>query len=845
MTLSAIVDTVARRGAVSADLPGRAFSLLQRHVRPGDGWASVLLLALNLMVVVWSVEKANWAPTPNLVSLVLWAMLTGLVLSRLPFWGILVLPAGLLIGLGVVIRELTSYQAPGLDLAGTHDLIYRLELWWTAARTGTISLDAVPFAFALMVFTWLAGYLAAWVFFRYRNFWGVFVLGGAGLLSNLTYLPPNASAYLALYLLTGLLLVARVRAVRRRQEWERRNYQYDSHLGLLSLSDSVLLAIVVLSVAFLIPAGSAVAPVHATYEVLRSPVRGYEDDFNRLFAGLPARKPLPYRLWSDVMAFQGTINPTTTQVLQVNSPAPLYWKARSYSTYSSKGWIAEDTVFKPLDWRPAYSAGQAYQSRTPVTYTVTPGYAGRNLFMAGQALGSTLDARMETYESPRYTLDLIKPESFAFLPPRLAKAAQGLARIAQSGGGATDAALAEYLHADFPDEFRLVAADRAAGVVRKVILEEALPEQPDVLSLRLPKGGVAVGQSYQITSSVSYAAPLKLRRAGTEYPTWVLTRYTQLPPEVPQRVKDLAVQLTGNARNPYDKVKAIETYLGAFTYTLQVDPPPYNVDGVDHFLFTLRRGYSEYFASSTVVLARSVGIPARLATGYTMGDKLADQDLYSVKDSHSHAWVEVFFPGYGWIPFEPTPGADLPGVYRPGLEQAPRAVTPASSGVADPFCADEDGDDCFFPPDFGALGNAQNQGPWFTRWGGVFPFLLAGVLAGALAGGLAWLGWRKYVSPSPDPHIVFRNLGRLASLSAAGPSPHQTPHQYCQKLEAAWPQHRGSLAVIVNAYVRSLYGKKSLTDAELQELDQAWLQLRLPLLLGALRRRTSEPTPAA
>ncbi|HLF04682.1 MAG TPA: transglutaminase domain-containing protein [Dehalococcoidia bacterium] len=836
MTLSALVDTVARRGAFNPELPWRALGWVIRYLRPGDGWASVLMLALNLMVVVWSVEMADWAPTPNLVSLVLVAMLTGLVLSRIPFWGILVLPVGLVIGLGVIIRQLTSFQAPGIALADIHELLYRLDLWWDAARSGSISLDAVPFAFALMVITWLAGYLAAWVFFRHRNFWGVFILGGAGLLSNLTYLPPNASVYLALYLFTGLLLVARVRAVRRRQEWERRNFQFDSHLGWLSLSDSVLLAFVVLAVAFwVIPTGRALGPAHATYELLRTPMKGWEDDFNRLFAGLPARKAMPYRLWGDAMAFQGTINPTTTPVLQVNSPAPLYWKARSYGTYTSKGWVAEDTVYKPLDWKASYSEAQPYLSRGEVTYTVTPGYASRNLFMAGQAVASNLDSRIETYDSPRYTLDLSNPASLPAWPPRLALAAQGLARVAQSGDGATDIALSQSL----PEEFRLVRADRAGGVVRKVTLAEVVPEQPDVLSLRLPKGTVGTGQSYQITSSVSFATPRELRRAGTDYPTWVLTRYTQLPPEVPQRVRDLGSQITGNARNPYDKVKAIEAYLSTFTYTLQVDPPPYNVDGVDHFLFTLRRGYSEYFASSTVVLSRSVGIPARLATGYTAGDQ-QDVDLYEVKDSHSHAWVEVFFPNYGWIPFEPTPGADLPGAFRPGLQgQGPGATAAANQGAQDIFCADEDGEECFPFPGFDAQFEPGGPGSFAARWGRAFPFLLGLALLGAVAAGLGWLGWRRYASPSPDPQVVFRNLSRLGALGALGPAAHQTPHQYGQRLEMAFPQQGGQLSIIVNAYVRSRYGRKELTDRERLELAQAWLGLRLPLLLHIVRRRTT------
>ena len=66
------------------------------------------------------------------------------------------------------------------------------------------------------------------------------------------------------------------------------------------------------------------------------------------------------------------------------------------------------------------------------------------------------------------------------------------------------------------------------------------------------------------------------------------------------------------------------------------------------------------------VMLRAVGVPARLATGYATGDKVADKDIYLVTDSHSHAWVEVFFPGYGWIPFEPTPGKSLPAVPVPG-----------------------------------------------------------------------------------------------------------------------------------------------------------------------------------
>ena len=297
--------SVATRG-ISFEAVLRRLLTLLNYTRPSDGWASVVLLALNLIVVVWSVEEADWVPTPNLVSLILVAMLVGLLLSRLPVWGVVLVPLGLAIGFWIVVWQMVTFQAEGMELANAGELFERLNLWWVAAQTGSINIDREPFAFGLLCLTWLAGFFAAWVFFRLGNFWGVFVLGGAGILSNLTYLPQEGSIYLGIYLLTALLLVARVQAVRRLQDWRRRGFQADSHLGILSVSDSVIVAFFVLLVAFvLLPTGRFWGPTHDVYEYMRSPLVRFEEDFNRLFAGLPARKPLPYRIWGDVMAFPG------------------------------------------------------------------------------------------------------------------------------------------------------------------------------------------------------------------------------------------------------------------------------------------------------------------------------------------------------------------------------------------------------------------------------------------------------------------------------------------------------------------------------------------------------------
>ena len=347
MTSEALGSAEPISQGLSAEAVGDGVLKLERTLRPTEGWIAAALMVVNLVVVVLSVQQADWVAAPNLVLLLFLAMLTGLALYRVPVWSIALLPVGLAIGLAIILWQLSSFNLDGIPVGGTGEVLERLELWLEAARTGSISIDGLPFAFALMTATWLTGFLGAWLFLRYGNFWGVFVLGGIGLLSNLTFLPPNTAFHLGFYLFTALLLIARVQAIRRKHEWERRSVKVDDHLAGLSLSDSFALTVLVIVVAFMIPVAPKWTAANDAYESMRNPLESLEDDFNRLFAGLPARRPLGFRIWDNVMALQGSIYPTTTQVLWVDSPTEMYWKARTYSTYNGKGWLSEHTVTHP------------------------------------------------------------------------------------------------------------------------------------------------------------------------------------------------------------------------------------------------------------------------------------------------------------------------------------------------------------------------------------------------------------------------------------------------------------------------------------------------------------------
>jgi hypothetical protein len=133
------------------------------------------------------------------------------------------------------------------------------------------------------------------------------------------------------------------------------------------------------------------------------------------------------------------------------------------------------------------------------------------------------------------------------------------------------------------------------------------------------------------------------------------SKYLQLPEALPPRIKSLAKSITDSKDNRYDKVKAIEKYLSNnYKYTLTPNDTPQGRDFVDYFLFDEKKGYCTYYATSMVVMLRSLGIPARYVEGYivTSGSKKGNE--YHVTNEKAHAWVEAYFEGFGWIKFEPT-----------------------------------------------------------------------------------------------------------------------------------------------------------------------------------------------
>lgn len=132
--------------------------------------------------------------------------------------------------------------------------------------------------------------------------------------------------------------------------------------------------------------------------------------------------------------------------------------------------------------------------------------------------------------------------------------------------------------------------------------------------------------------------------------------YLKLPNTLPDRVKELALRITRDYDSDYEKLKAIETFLNSYTYSLNPGKMPKKADFVDYFLFESKKGYCISYATAMAVLGRCIGIPTRYVEGFavTFGEE-GNKNMYPVLNSQAHAWAEAYFEGFGWVPFEATP----------------------------------------------------------------------------------------------------------------------------------------------------------------------------------------------
>ncbi len=308
----------------------------------------------------------------------------------------------------------------------------------------------------------------------------------------------------------------------------------------------------------------------------------------------------------------------------------------------------------------------------------------------------------------------------------------------------------------------LYVASQPHWVSRRVDvnLAENLDGTVDVASLHaVPPLGA--GETYVARSSIADVTISQLRDAGTDYPPWIVERYLQLPDTMTVRTRELAEQIGEGQETPYGVVAAVTQYLRdtiRYSDTINETPAP-GQEPLDWFLFDLRVGFCNYYASSEVILLRALGIPARLAVGFTEGEYQRGTNTTLVYERNAHAWPEVYFPGLGWVEFEPTVSEDL--IYRPpgelGAEDEGRLRVPMRGDMEERWRERLDRLEGVDDTASGGDVSVPSRSLW-SRIRSLFGAL--SILLGVILVVLAWRARRRRDIP-PFPVLLERGVRRL------------------------------------------------------------------------------------
>ena len=369
----------------------------------------------------------------------------------------------------------------------------------------------------------------------------------------------------------------------------------------------------------------------------------------------------------------------------------------------------------------------------------------------------------------------------------------------------------------------------AAYELRRVVDDGGVAMEYEALSGSLIKTRrAALAGPRRFTYAVESALPAiedpdRLRRSETSMlEEGFLATNTQLPDDVQELVRAEAERITTDARSDYHRALLLQDHFrldGGFRYDLEVHAE--GIDGLEDFLFDVRAGYCQQFASAYAALARSIGLPTRVAVGFTWGEWQPGRGIdgaYIVRGRHAHAWPEVYFAGTGWVRFEPTPGRGAPGDFAvtghvadqagPGPDAAAAsadqglepAEAPGSPGSAAPDPAGASTDD----PEAGS-GLARRPAPSADPVAGasegsqrLSPSLLAAlalVALGSAAGSvplLKRLRWRRHrdrLADDPAGLIDFWWASALEALALVqlGPRPSETPQELARRVVSIRP----------------------------------------------------------
>ncbi len=349
------------------------------------------------------------------------------------------------------------------------------------------------------------------------------------------------------------------------------------------------------------------------------------------------------------------------------------------------------------------------------------------------------------------------------------------------------------------------------------------------------------GDRYRVAGSVSIASADQLRADSANYPQWVTERYLQLPDDLPQRVYDEAASVTEGVTNPFDLALAIEAYIREFELDTSVRSAPARRDVVDFFLFDLQRGYFDYFSTTMTVMLRTQGVPARVAVGYALDPEDLDgvTGTFAVRKNDAYSWVEVYFPTYGWVDFNPSDDLALLGTSletfllaaeNTEIPEIPLDLIPLDT-LNDSLAALE----ALLTPTELERGY---EPPWILIWsvGGT----LAAVVIVLLGTRVVWVWGLRGLNGMPRQ---WGGVERLAGWAGLQPRESETVRQWGTRLGDALERPEEAIT-LSTAFEEARYGPPDLERTDPEQTGEAYRTLRNSLAARIFGRKSARKDEA-
>ena len=759
---------------------------LHQPVTPGEGWLAMLLLTIAVYSVVFSIISANWVSHSYILLLsTAIGLLLGLCVAKVQHFPQAILHlAAVLVGhwLSVWLTSAFAFHIPWLLL------LENLRSVISGGFATTTQPDSeMVFLFYLTFLSFFLGYFGAWLIYRAHLPWLVALVYCAIMLVNLNYIKQDLS-YLVIIMLGGLiLLIARILLVNQLAQWTQEGL-YTDRVWLRNITRQFVqvgasFTLLILLIALILPILGQSASGNNLWNNLDNAWANITHGQMSLSSPgtlFQSFQP-PANFFGDQLSITGNVSLPSGEVLNYTSSPqsqPHYLQGFTYDNFDGHTWISTTS-----------NVSQQYDAKAPLR---------------------PLDGPVN-FNQVTTSVTIVNP-------PEGTK---------------------HYLYAPTqPAHFNVPTILYGNTIATAWTQLSPLTKQ----------------EHYQVTSNIATATAQELSTVPfpqenlnlwSNDPNYSTMKqfYLETPSDLPSSVQNTLQQWTRGSTSVYDAMKKLQSHLSdptQFRYSVTNPPVPTNVDAVAWLLQT-HQGYCTYYASAMTIMARRLGIPARIVNGFSQGHFDPQRKVWVVNGDDAHSWVQVYFPGFGWINFDPTPGFSANGPTAqpspaPVKTQPPTRPTPISTAGHQKTGSQP-------TPTHGSTGNGTNTtSPGAISRQNLFLTLSLATLLGSVVIFCFALLFRykgNKLSASVTASTIYRRVCRLGTLIGSPPQRWQTPYEYYRMLGRRFPQAAAPIRRVTELFVRERWAAphQAPGPAEEQSLEKLWPHLRNTLIRSFLSRR--------